>query len=172
MEPNASRTSVTANLVYDIRFVAEVREVDGGLRINFRDGATAFLEASHPHFQVLRLHAEWNQGRPVAIGAVLDADGRIVDLNTAHDTTVQAVQECPEDCNRLKVAFLGYSPVCYLTRDHPEFNRLRSILTKAAGTSTVVWVANRSEMVESEPTTDDGEFEVWWKIMDVRPAME
>jgi hypothetical protein len=57
-----------------------------------------------------------------------------------------------------------------LTRDHSEFQRLRSILTQAAGTQKLVWVANYSEMVESEPAEEDGEFEVWWKIMDVQLA--
>jgi hypothetical protein len=117
---------------------------------------------------VLRIHAESNAGKATPIGLVLDSSGRVADLNTAHDTTVQSVAECPEDYDRLKVAFWGYGPVCYLTRDHPEFQRLRSILTQAAETQNVVWVANHSEMVESEPAEDGAEFEVWWKIMDVR----
>jgi hypothetical protein len=161
--------SITTTLVYDIRPVAEVSPVDGGLRIAFEDGAIAFLDAAHPTFEVLRLHAESNRGRPVSVGVVLDAGGRIVDLNTAHDTTVQSIQECPDDYNRLKVAFWAYSPVCYLTRDHPEFERIRETLTKIAGTPTVVWVANHSEMMEGEPAAD-GECEIWWKILDVRPA--
>src|SRR5579862_9324834 len=158
--------SITTTLVYDIRHVAGVHPVDGGLRIEFADGAGAFLDAAHPNFEVLRLHAESNQGRPVPVGVVLDAGGRIVDLNTAHDTAVQSVQECPGDYDRLKVAFWAYSPVCYLTRDHPEFERIRSMLSEAAGTPAMVWIANHSEMIEEEPT-NGGESEIWWKILDV-----
>jgi hypothetical protein len=161
---------VSTSLLYDIRFITNVTPAEDGLRIALRDGSSALLDASHPHFGVLRIHAESNCGKPTPIGLVLDSSGRIVDLNTAYDTTVQSITECPEDYDRLKVAFWGYSPVCYLTRDHAEFQRLRSILTQAAGTQKVVWVANHSDMIESEPADDDGEYEVWWKIMDVRLA--
>src|SRR5258708_7802266 len=105
---------VSTSLVYDIRFVANVTPVEDGLRIAFRDGSSALLDASHPHYDVLRIHAESNYGKPTPIGLVLDSSGRIADLNTAHDTTVQSILECPEDYNRLKVTFWGYSPVCYL----------------------------------------------------------
>jgi hypothetical protein len=33
-----------------------------------------------------------------------------------------------------------------------------------------LWVANYSQMVKDEPGTPDGEFEIWWKIKDVRAA--
>jgi hypothetical protein len=162
--------SIATAVVHDIRPVAEVAPVEGGLRITFRDGTTAFLDGSHSNFELLRIHAVSNQGGAVPVGVVLDADGGIVDLNTAHDASVQFVQEVPEDNNRLKVAFWGYSPVCYLSREHPEFDRLYSTLTAAAGTRTMLWVANYSEMVEDQPKTPDGEYEIWWKIMDVRPV--
>jgi hypothetical protein len=162
--------SIATSLVYDILFIADVTPADHGLQIAFRDGSIAFLDAAHPNFDVLRIHAESNRGRPVPVGVVLDAGGRIVDLNTAHDTAVQFIQDCPEDPNRLKVAFWGYSPVCYLTRDHPELERIRATLSRAMATQALVWVANHSEMVKDEPTTAEGEFEIWWKIMDVRPV--
>jgi hypothetical protein len=60
--------------------------------------------------------------------------------------------------------------MCYLAKDHPEFDRLHASLAAAAGTPAQLWVANYSQMVKDEPTSDEGEFEIWWKIMDVRPA--
>jgi hypothetical protein len=160
--------STTATLVYDIRLVAGVSQVEGGLQIAFGDGTVALLDACHPNFDVLRIHAQANQGRPVPVGVVLDGAGQIVDLNTAHDTAVQSVQDCLDDHHRVKVAFWGYSPVCYLTRDHPEFERIQATLTKAVGTQAAVWVANHSTMIEDAPAADDSEVEIWWKIMDVR----
>jgi hypothetical protein len=148
--------------------ITEVTPVSGGTRIAFGNGTTAFLAASHPSFEILRIHAESSRGRPVPVGVVLDAGGGVVDLNTAHDTSVQSVQELPEDPGRLKVAFWGYSPICYVCRDHPEFDRIHSTLVNAADTRALVWVAHYSGMVEDQPKTDESEYEVWWKIMDVR----
>jgi hypothetical protein len=162
--------AIAMSLVYDIRLVTAVNPVNGGLEIIFRGGTVAFLLSGHPNFEILRLHAESQLGQPVPLGLLLDADSRVIDLNIAHDTSVQSIQECPEDPNRLKVAFWGYSPVCYLTRDHPDFDRIRATVWRAAGTRTMLWVVHHSEMVADEPKTQDGEFEVWWKILDVRPV--
>jgi hypothetical protein len=99
----------------------------------------------------------------------LDASGRVIDLNEAHDVTVRYIRENESAPDRLKVALWGFSPMCYLAKDHPEFERIRSALAAAAGTPARLWVANHSQMVKDEPA-DDGDFEVWWKIMDVRPV--
>ena len=108
------------------------------------------------------------QSRPV--GVTLDASGMVIDLNEAHDVTVRYIRETDHSSDRLQVALWGFSPMCYLATDHPEFDRLRSTLGESAGTSARLWVANHSQMVEAEPPAEGGEFEVWWKIMDVRPA--
>lgn len=161
--------TVATSLTYDIRLVAEVVPADGGLEIRFRGGASAFLDASHPNFAVARITVESRCGRTMAVGVILDAEHRLVDLNAAHDTTVSFIQEDPEDPTRFRVGFWGYSPLCYLTRDHPEFERIHSLLASAAGSARTVWVANHSEMVLTEPQ-GDVEGECWWKIMDVRLA--
>jgi hypothetical protein len=62
------------------------------------------------------------------------------EVSHAHDTGVHAIREDADDPSRLAVWFWGYSPVCYLTGDHPEFDRIRI----------------------------EGETEIWWKILDVR----
>ena len=71
------------------------------------------------------------------VGVVLDAEGRVVDLNAAHDTPVRHVRAVPEDSNRLEVAFWAYSPICVLTHDHPEFERIHATLAEVAGKSKV-----------------------------------
>jgi hypothetical protein len=165
----ATPMTVATTLRYDICQVTQVSPVSDGLRITFADGSNAFLDAGHPNFDVLRINAEWACRYSKPVGVIVDPDGRIVDLYAANDTTVRYIQEDATDHNRLTVAFWAFGPICYLTRDHPEFERIRATLTEAAGTSQRVWFANHSEMVHGEPTTQDGEFEIWWKIMDVRP---
>ena len=90
-----------------------------------------------------------------------NGDGRLVEVSHVHDTCVHSVREDEEDKSRLAVWFWEYSPVCYLTRDHPEFDRIRATLEQAAASGRRVWLANRMHLVESET-------EIWWKIMDVR----
>jgi hypothetical protein len=68
-----------------------------------------------------------------------------------------------DDPSRVKVAFWGFSAVCYLQRDHPEFGRILGTLAAAVGSPAQVWFANRSWPLE-------GETEVWNAILDVRTA--
>jgi hypothetical protein len=162
--------TVATRLTYGIRLVSEVIPANGGLRIEFPDGSSAFLDATHPHFAVCRINAESRRGRPMPVGVVVDADGRVVDLNAAHDTPVRHVREFAGDSNRLEVAFWAYSPICALTRDHPEFERIHTTLAEAAGKPAMLWVsAHSEEMVEGEPD-EDGLIPAYPKIMDVRLA--
>jgi hypothetical protein len=161
---------VTTSLVYDIRFVASVQPGDAGVQLTFRDGSVAHLDEAHPNFDTLLVLLKSESCRCWPVGVLLDASGRVIDLNEAHDVTVRYIREEEDTADRMKVALWGFNPMCYLSRDHPEFDRIRSTLAAAAGTSTRLWLANHSQMVNDEPRTGDGEFEIWWKILDVRPA--
>src|SRR5262249_37649690 len=98
--------------------------------------------------------------RPV--GLIVDGEGQILELSHVYDTSVDSIREDEEDRSRLVVWCWDYSPVCYLTRDHPDFDRIRATLDHAAASGRRVWLANRMRLVESET-------EIWWKILDVRP---
>jgi hypothetical protein len=162
--------TVATGVTYGIHLVGEVVPAGGGLRILFRDGSSAFLEATHPHFAVCRINAESRRGRSLPVGVVLDAEGRVVDLNAAHDTPVRHVREFARDRNRLEVAFWAYNPICALIRDHPDFARIHATLAGAAGKPQILWVATHSEeTVEGQPD-EDGLVPAYPKIMDVRPA--
>jgi hypothetical protein len=162
--------TVATGVTYGIHWVADVVPARGGLRILFRDGSSGLLEASHPQFAVCRINAEARQGRPLPVGVVLDAEGRVVDLNAAHDTPVRHVREFTRERNRLEVAFWAYNPICALTRDHPDFERIHTTLAEAAGKPQILWVATHSEeTVEGEPN-EDGLLPAYPKIMDARPA--
>jgi hypothetical protein len=150
--------------------VVDVIAADGGVQILFEDGSSGFLDATHPHFAVCRLNAESRRGRSMPVGVALDADGRVVDLNAAHDTPVRYIRAFAMDRNCCEVAFWAYSPTCCLCRDHPDFERLHATLAEAVGKPKLLWVATHSqEMVEGEPD-EDGLIPAYPKILDVRPA--
>src|SRR5262249_42493884 len=92
-----------------------------------------------------------------------DGEGRILELSHAHETCVNSIREVGEDPSRLAVWFWEYSPICYLTRAHPDFDRIRATLEQAATSGNRVWLPNRMHLVEDET-------EIWWKILDVRPV--
>src|SRR5258708_21803460 len=101
---------ITIALAYSIRLIDAVSRTDEGARIAFRDGPLARLESSHVNFEHLLWLAEWSlPSRPV--GVVTEANGRIIDLNAAHDTGVAWLREFPTDRRRFRVAFWAYSPI-------------------------------------------------------------
>jgi hypothetical protein len=97
------------------------------------------------------------------VGVLADGEGRLIELSHAHQAPVRSVAEDPEDHSRLVVWFWGYSPVCLPTPDHPAIGRIRTTLERAVASGQQVWVANWRHMIE-------GETEIWWKILDVRPS--
>jgi hypothetical protein len=161
--------SITTVPTCSIRIIDEVSQTDAGARVGFRNGSPAVLEASQPHFEHLLWLAEWSRAsRP--IGVVTDAADHIIDLNCAHETGVAWVRHYPTNRNCFRVAFWAYSPICGLTRAHPDFDRILATLTAAAGTSQQLWVVTHSdETVDDEP--DEGGLVARLpKIMDVRPT--
>jgi hypothetical protein len=144
--------------------------VGSGLRITFADGSVAHLDASHPHYEVLRVHAEHSRGRPRPVGVVLEPGNHVADLNTAHDTTVRQVRELPANRDRLEVTFWGYSPVCGLMRDQPEFERIYATLSEAVTTGRTVWVVTHTADVVEDGPDEEGSVAFLPKIMDVRWA--
>jgi hypothetical protein len=148
--------------------IDEVSRADGGARVVFRDGSHAQLESSHANFEHLLWLAEWSRaGRPV--GLVTDSAGRIFDLNPAHDTGVAWVRALSTDFSRFRVAFWAYSPVCGLTREHPEFERIYATLIAAAATQEQLLVATYTEETVDDEADEEGLIAALPKIMDVRP---
>jgi len=146
----------------DIQTVAAIEPSNGAVVVAFRSGLVAQLPEDHPDQapMLCEAHDSCQQRRP--FGVVVDGEGGLVELSHAHKMRVRSVREDVEDNSRLEIWFWAYSPVCYLTRDHPEFDRIRRTLEPAAASGGRVWLANRMHPVE-------GETEVWWKILDVHP---
>ncbi len=159
---------VTTAPTYGIRLVDRVSRSAEGACPTFHDGALACLESSHPHFEHLLWLAEWiAPSRP--IGVITDAAGRILDLNSAHDTGVAWVRAFATDPRRFRVAFWAYSPICALTREHPEFDHIQAVLTAAVGTQQQLWVATHSEETLEDEPDEEGASTALPKIMAVRP---
>jgi hypothetical protein len=148
--------------IIDIQKVACIEPGNGVVELTFQRGGKAVLRADHPDYEIILLEANRSlrYGRPV--GFLLESSGRVMELQCAIDTHVQNVKDSDEDPSRLEVWFWGYSPVCYLTRDHPDFQRIQATLLEAVSSQSMVWLAPSTWPVE-------GETEIWTKIMDVRP---
>jgi hypothetical protein len=124
----------TTKVVFKTQPIQEVRRTPEAVIITFRDGSVARLELNHPNFDVLMIYVESDLRRSRPVGVVMDPSGRVLDIGAAHDTPVRSVREFPNDANRFQVGFWAYSPVCGLTRDQPEFDRIHATLTKALQT--------------------------------------
>jgi hypothetical protein len=148
---------------YDIQFVAAVDACDGGARLRFRNGAAALVPATHPDHDLFLLLVDHSLRLGCPVGFVLDPAGSVLDLNSTYQSAVQCVRDDPEDANRLEVWLWAFSPVCHLTRDHPEFARILATLKDAAASGSLVWFANCSRLIEGETLT-------WHKLLDVRPV--
>jgi hypothetical protein len=158
----------TTTVVLDTQPIQDVRRTSEAVWVTFRDGTVAHLDRTHPHFDTLMVYIESDLRRSRPVGVVMDSSGRILDLGAAHDTPVRSVEAFPNDSGRFLVGFWAYSPVCALTRDQSEFDRLHATLNKAIKTGQLVWVVTHSqEVVEGEPD-DDGLISAYPKILDVR----
>lgn len=153
----------TTSQVYATAVVRDVQACNGALNILLEGDLSATLAADHPDFDLLLRQAEASlrDRRPVAVA--LDAAGCLADLSPAHAVTIRWVKEDEEDRNRLAITVWEVGSLCYLMRDHPEFERLRGELAAAAASGARVLLATRTWPVE-------GEAEVWNVVLDARPA--
>jgi hypothetical protein len=154
--------TATTTQVFDIQKVRAVQPSNGAVAITFQSGLVVWLPPNHSEHDSILWEVEHSiqWGRPV--GVMVNSDGRLLELSHTHDTSVHSVRQDEENKSGLQIWFWAFSPVSYLTFDHPEFDRIRATLEQAIAAGTRVWLANRMHMVE-------GETEIWWKIMDVRP---
>jgi hypothetical protein len=158
------------NVLLKVEPIQDVRRSDDGVWITLRGGTVAHLDRNHPNFDQLLVYVESDLRRRRPVGIMMDPAGQVLDLGAAHDTPVRSIQELPNDPGHFQVGFWAYSPVCALSRDQPEFERIHATLTKATQSGQMVWVVTHSqEVVEGEPD-QDGLIPAYPKIMDVRPA--
>jgi hypothetical protein len=153
----------TSPQVVEIQAVRTIQPSNGTFVVAFENGLVAQLPPDHPDRDRMLREAEASLRQHRPVGVMVQGGGRILELSHAHETCVRSVREDEEDKSRLAVWFWDYSPVCYLSREHPEFDRIRVTLEQAAACEGRVWLANRTHPVA-------GETEIWWKILDVRPV--
>jgi hypothetical protein len=120
-----------------------------------------------PGLQAGQAEAGWSRTCG-PVGIVTEGAGRIVDLNVAHDTGVAWVRALPTHSGRFREAFWAYSPICGLTREHPEFDRIHASLLAAAGTAQPLWLATHSEETVDDEPEEEGLSAALPKILDFR----
>jgi hypothetical protein len=163
-------TLTMTNVLLKTQPIKDVRRTSELVDITLLDGSVARLDRNHPQFEILIIYIanELRHNRP--IGVALNPSGNVIDIGAALVTAVYSVRPFPNDPNRFEVGFLVSSPVCGLTRDQPDFERIHATLTEAVKTKQIVWVVTHSqETVEGEPD-EDGLIPAYPRIMDVRPA--
>jgi hypothetical protein len=148
--------------VFDIQIVRAIQSSNGALTITLANGLVARLPPDDADRDRMLRAAEDSLREDSPVGVLLGGEERVLELSPARETAVASIRE-DEDRSRLAVWFWEYSPVCYLTRDHPEFDRIRALLEQSVASGSRIWLANRMHLVESET-------EVWWQILDVRPV--
>jgi hypothetical protein len=150
-----------------IDFLTRVDPCPGGLRLTFYRGLGATLCANHPDFDIFLHSIEYSLVNHYMLGLHITAAGDLVDLNHATQSHVRFIREDEEAPDRLEIALWGHSSVCYLRRDHPDFERIRHILEEALASGDLVWYAThtRPEKVVTEHETWIGS-----RLMDVRPV--
>jgi hypothetical protein len=155
-------TPMTRN-VYDIRVVTAIEPTERAVLLTFKDGAKAIVPGDHRDREIIIHEAERSLTWQHPVGVILDPTDRVVDLSHTHEACVRSVQDYDEDPNRIEVCFWEFSSVCYLTRDHPEFQRIHTTLKDAVASRTPVVFANETWSIR-------GETEIWLKILDARPV--
>jgi len=148
---------------YDIQRVREVLPCDGGMQVVFSTGLSVCVSKEHAEYERLLRQARSSLEYGVPVGIMVSDAGVLVEVNDTHQSAVRHVRPDDDDPNRLMVEFWAYSPICYLATDHPEFERIKQTLQRAAAKDDQVIFANHRHMVEKETET-------WWKLMDVRQA--
>jgi hypothetical protein len=148
---------------FDIQRVREVRPCDGGMQVTFVSGLSGCLRKGHPDYERALHQARNSLQHGSSVGLMVNEAKEFVELSDTYQSTVRHVRDDEDDPGRLMIEFWAYSPICYLTRDHPEFERIKHTLASAAANDQQVLFANHRHMVE-------GDTETWWKIMDVRAA--
>jgi hypothetical protein len=145
----------------DLFRVRAVGPCRGGTEITFANGTTACVPAGAP--DGARFIAGANAARVSGehVGLLLSDAGEVLDLSPGRVSTVAFIRQDEERADRLIVGFWAFGTLCYLMKDHPDFERLHRMLQGVAGTETPVLFANHSHHVEDED-------ESWWRLLDAR----
>lgn len=151
----------TISRTYGVQTVIDIQPSNGATVLTFQPGQTATLPGDHPDRETILREAERSLRGRKPVGVIVDEGGRLIELSPAQHTLVRSLRD-DEDGDRLVVACWGFGPITYLRRGHLEWDRITATLGNAVASRNLVWLANRTRMVQ-------GETEIWWEILDVRP---
>ena len=145
----------------DISRVHSVRPCRGRTEIAFENGGTACFATDAPDAAHFIAAANVARANGEHVGLLLTDAGDVLDLSPARVSTVAFVRQDAERSDRLMVGFWAFGTLCYLMKDHPDFERLQQMLQEVAGSETPVLFANHS-------LPADDEEESWWRLLDAR----
>jgi hypothetical protein len=148
---------------YHIERVREVAPCAGGTQIVLAGGLSVCLRAEHPDYERMLRQTRSSQASGEPVGCVVGETGELRELNYTHQSAVRYMRPMEDDASRLMVAFWQYSPICYLKRSHPEFERIKYTVEQAITKDEQVILANHMHPIE-------GETEIGYSIMDLRSA--
>jgi hypothetical protein len=145
----------------DLSRVRGVRPCRGGSEIAFENGRTGCVPADAPDAAQFVAAANAACVCGEYVGLLLTDAGEVLELSPGRVSSVAFVRPDEEREDRLMLGFWEFGALCYLMKDHPDFERLRQMLQGAAGTETRVLFANHFHPVEDEN-------EIWWRLLDAR----
>ena len=125
--------------------VREIQEDASGAALRFQEGGHGWLARDAAHYaRDVRL-ARRSQERQHPVGVCVGEGQAITELVRA-DNDVPA-QLADEDADGLRVHFQGHDGVFGVPRDHPESERLRTVLDAALRQNARVWfIARKADL--------------------------
>lgn len=125
--------------------VQDVQEDTGGATLHFQEGGDGRLTIRDGDYAAYLRLARRSQERHHPVG-VSFGEGRSIAALTRADNDVPT-ELWEEDREGAHVLFQGHDGVFRLKRDHPEFNRIRTLLDEAIGQKARVWfVSQQSDL--------------------------
>src|SRR5690349_14532268 len=112
------------------------------MQIVLAGGLSVCLPAEHPEQERILRQARSSivSGEPV--GLMVGDTEELNELNYTHQSAVRYIRPDEDDSSRLMAALWEYSPICYLTKSHPEFECIKHTLEQALTKHEQVLLAN------------------------------
>src|SRR5271157_4060629 len=118
-------------------FVQEIQEDPSGAALGFHEGGHGRLALRDTNYATHLRLARRSQERQHPVGVSFGEGQAITALILADNDVPTLVRE--EDPDRVQVLFVGHDGVFRLKRDHPAFDRLRTLLGEALRQKARVW---------------------------------
>jgi hypothetical protein len=125
--------------------VREIEDGASGAVVHFQEGGHGRLDLRDPNYEALLRLARRSQERRHPVGVAFGEGKIITELMRADNDVPTQLWEDNRD--QAQVLFLGHDGVFRLKPDHPESDRLRSLLSEALRQKARVWfIAHKPDL--------------------------